>query len=61
MEGGVKGNKKLYERWKMEVSIIKNMMGIEQNNKLKFQKPPKHHPFQGEGPHVEHPFTQHFL
>jgi hypothetical protein len=40
MKGGVKKNKGFYERWKMEVCILKDMMGVAQNNKLEFQRSP---------------------
>jgi hypothetical protein len=39
MEGRVKENKGFYEGWKMEVCILKDMMGVAQNNKLEFQRP----------------------
>jgi hypothetical protein len=42
----------------MEVCIVKYMMGIAQNNELRFQRPPKHHPFKGKGPHGEHPLAK---
>jgi hypothetical protein len=29
----------------MEVCIVKDMMGVAQNNELKFQRLPKHPPF----------------
>jgi len=32
MEGGVKGNKRFYEGWKMEMCIIKNITHVAQNN-----------------------------
>jgi hypothetical protein len=47
-------------RWNMEVCIIKNMMGVAQNNELKFQRLLEHHPLWEAGPHVEHPLTLHF-
>ncbi len=59
MEGKIKGNKGCYEGWKMEVCIIKDMMRVAQNNKLEFQKPPKHHTLWGKGPHVEHLLAWH--
>jgi hypothetical protein len=36
--------KRILWRWKMEVWIVKDTMGIAWN-KLEFQKPHEHHPF----------------
>ncbi len=33
-------------------------MGVAQNNKLKFQRPHKYHPFYRKGPHVKHFFSK---
>ncbi len=37
------------------------MKVIAQNSELEFQRLPKHHPFQGKDPHVEHLLTYHFF
>ncbi len=68
------GPKKRPNIWKREESnVVRDFMKVKKgsvhckiyegrarNNELEFQRPPEHHPFYGENPHVEHFLIRHF-